>query len=173
MSYQITDLTFCPVPKGSSIVTATVHFCDSKLSLSPIALDNKLFGGEGGVIRTSQLLPDSWMLLRSRYEDSTPGPSTYGSSMLPNADHKSSSYSDAVSHKTDYSHDDGAKEDRNGEEGVDEYEPSAEAICTSTNGRINRGLTQKNSGYLRIKVGWALSWRSCLNSSQLRIPGAT
>ncbi|KAH8708395.1 hypothetical protein GQ44DRAFT_466355 [Phaeosphaeriaceae sp. PMI808] len=66
MAYQITDLTLCPVPKGSSIVTAIVHCNESISSPNPTALDHKLFGEDGKVIRMTQLSPDSWMLLGYR-----------------------------------------------------------------------------------------------------------
>ncbi|KAF1975440.1 hypothetical protein BU23DRAFT_566567 [Bimuria novae-zelandiae CBS 107.79] len=103
MSYQITDLTLCPVPKGSSIVTAIFRYRDSKLSLDPVALDHKLLGGEGKVIRMTQLSPDSWMLLGYRYDDGASGPCTRGSL---NADWMSNLHSDAASHETDHPDDD-------------------------------------------------------------------
>ncbi|XTI82595.1 hypothetical protein V2W45_1326133 [Cenococcum geophilum] len=125
VAYQVTDLTLCPVPKGSSIVTAIVRCCDLKLSLNPMALDYKLLGGEGKVIRMTQLSPDSWMLLGYRYDDSVSGPRTRGSLTLLNTGRMSNPHSDAASHDTDHPDDDGDEEDENGAKDTGEYRPYA------------------------------------------------
>jgi hypothetical protein len=76
MSYQITDLTLCTVPKGSSIVSAVVLYRDSKWPPDLAALGTKFFGRDGKVIRMTQLPPDSWMLLGYRYDDGASGSCT-------------------------------------------------------------------------------------------------
>jgi hypothetical protein len=48
---QITDLTLCAIPNGSSIVTAIVRYRDSNWSLDLIALGNRFLGEQGKVIR--------------------------------------------------------------------------------------------------------------------------
>ncbi|KAH8688595.1 hypothetical protein GQ44DRAFT_734520 [Phaeosphaeriaceae sp. PMI808] len=116
MAYQITDLTLCPVPKGSSIVTAIVHCNESISSPSPTALDHKLFGENGKVIRMTQLSPDSWMLLGYRYDDGASSACNREGPTLRNADWTSSPLSDA-SDDTNHLDDDGDEEYENGEEG--------------------------------------------------------
>lgn len=121
IAYQITDLTHCHVPEGSSIVTVTVR-CSESICLNQMALYQKLLGSEGKVIRMTQLSPGSWMLLGYRYNDGASGPCTRGSS---HATRMSIHHSHAASHETDYLDDDWDEEDENGEEGVVEYEPAA------------------------------------------------
>ncbi|KAF2184246.1 hypothetical protein K469DRAFT_579566, partial [Zopfia rhizophila CBS 207.26] len=118
LSYQITDLTLCAIPSGSSIVKAIVRYRDSNLSLDPVALGRKFLGGEGEVIHMTQLSPDSWMLLGYRYNDDASGLCTRGSL---NADWMRSSHSNAANHETDHSDDDWDEEGEDGEEGTDEY----------------------------------------------------
>ncbi|KAF2679513.1 hypothetical protein K458DRAFT_393929 [Lentithecium fluviatile CBS 122367] len=96
MSHQITDLTRYPVLKGSLIV-AIVRNCNLKRLLDPAALGYKFLGKEGKVIRTIQLSPDSWILVRYRHDDDASGLCTRGSS---NANWISSSCSDAANHAT-------------------------------------------------------------------------
>src|SRR5881227_3186600 len=98
MAYQITDLTHCHVPEGSSIVTAIMRCSESNLSLNPIALDNKLLGGEGKVIRMTQLSPDSWMLLGYRYDDVVSDACNREGLTLLNGDRTSSPLSDTANH---------------------------------------------------------------------------
>jgi len=88
MSSQITDLTLCAVPNGSSIVTAVVHYPGSKWPFKPAAaLGPKFLGEDGKVIRMTQLSPDSWMLLGYRYDDGASGPCTRADRMSsPNGD---------------------------------------------------------------------------------------
>jgi len=116
MTYQVSDLTHCHMPKASLIMTAIVHYSESNLSLNPIALYYKLFGSKGKVIRMTQLSPDSWMLLGYRYDDGASGACSRESPTLLNADWVSSPLSDAASHDTDHL-DDGDEEYENGEEG--------------------------------------------------------
>ncbi|KAH8708423.1 hypothetical protein GQ44DRAFT_731613 [Phaeosphaeriaceae sp. PMI808] len=116
MAYQITDLTLCPVPKGSSIVTAIVHCNELISSPNPTALDHKLFGEDGKVIRMTQLSPDSWMLLGYRYDYGASGACNREGPTLRNADWTSSPLSDA-SDDTNHLDDDGDEEYENGEEG--------------------------------------------------------
>ncbi|KAF2685729.1 hypothetical protein K458DRAFT_16668 [Lentithecium fluviatile CBS 122367] len=113
MSNQITDLTLCDVPNGSSIVTGVIRCYDSKQSPDLAALGHRLFGGEGKVIRVTQLLRDSWMLVGYRYEGSASNPC---SRKDLNSDWMSSSRSNAASHKTDDSDDDWDEKSEKGEE---------------------------------------------------------
>ncbi|KAF2690377.1 hypothetical protein K458DRAFT_383484 [Lentithecium fluviatile CBS 122367] len=113
MSIQITDLTLCDVPNGSSIVTGIIRCHDSKQSPDLAALGHRLFGGEGKVIRVTQLLRDSWMLVGYRYKGSASNPC---SRKDLNSDWMSSSRSNAASHKTDDSDDDWDEKSEKGEE---------------------------------------------------------
>lgn len=122
MAYQITDLTLCPVPKGSSIVIAIVRCSESKLPPNPIAVDPIILGKRGQVLRMTQVSLDSWLLLGYRYGDVA---CTRGSSTLRNADRMSSFRGDDAGHDSDYPEDDGEEEDENGEEGTGEYRPHA------------------------------------------------
>ncbi|KAF1359034.1 hypothetical protein EJ07DRAFT_156398 [Lizonia empirigonia] len=116
MSCEITDLTNCAIPNGSSIVTATVRYRDSNQSLDLVALGHKFFGKQGKVIRMTQLSPDSWVLLGYQCNDSALGLCNRGSL---NAEWMSSSHSDVASHGTDHSeddwHEDGTDEDQDTE----------------------------------------------------------
>ncbi|KAF2679228.1 hypothetical protein K458DRAFT_314892, partial [Lentithecium fluviatile CBS 122367] len=119
MPYQITDLTLCAVPNGLSIVTAVVRYPDLKWPLDPAAaLSPKFLGENGKVIRTTQLSPDSWMLLGYRYDDSASVPCT-GRSL--NANWMSNSHSDAANHETTSLDDDWDEKSRKGEEGIETY----------------------------------------------------
>jgi hypothetical protein len=83
---SLTDLTLCPVPKGSAIVTATVRCRNLNMSLNLVALDYKLLGGEGKIIRIAQLSsPDLWIIIGYRDNNNAPSPCGHGSSLL-NAD---------------------------------------------------------------------------------------
>ncbi|KAF2189523.1 hypothetical protein K469DRAFT_41848 [Zopfia rhizophila CBS 207.26] len=124
MAYQITDLTHCHVPEGSSIVTATMRCSESNLSLNPIALYHKLLGGEGKVIRMTQLSSDSWMLLGYRYDDGTLGVYTRESPTLLNADWTSSPLGDTASDDTDHADED-EDECEYGEEHMSKCKPQA------------------------------------------------
>lgn len=119
MSYQITDLTLCAVPNGSSIVTAVVRYPDSKWPLDPAAaLSPKFLGEDGKVIRMTQLSPDSWMLLGYRYDDSASGPCT-GKSL--NANWMGDSHSHAANHETTSLDDDWDEKSEKGEGGIETY----------------------------------------------------
>jgi hypothetical protein len=124
MAYQITDLTHCYVPEGSSIVTATVHCSEPNMSLNPIALYYKLLGGEGKVIHMTQLSPDSWMLLGYRYNDGASGACNRESPTLLNADLTSSPLSDTASDDTDHADED-EDECEYGEERMSKYKHHA------------------------------------------------
>jgi hypothetical protein len=115
MSYQITDLTLCTVPKGSSIVSAVVRYRDSKWPLDLATLGPKFFGRDGKVICMTQLSPDSWMLLGYRYDDGASGPCTGRSSK---ADWISESHSDAANHDMNFLDDDWDEKSEKGEEGL-------------------------------------------------------
>ncbi|KAF2472845.1 uncharacterized protein BDR25DRAFT_353166 [Lindgomyces ingoldianus] len=84
----------------SHALPSIVHCNESILFLNPTALDHKLFGEDGKVIRMAQLSPDSLT--------------------LPNPDRTSSPYSD-----TDYPEDDVDEGDENEEEDTGECKPHA------------------------------------------------
>ncbi|KAF1365183.1 hypothetical protein EJ07DRAFT_171092 [Lizonia empirigonia] len=69
-----------------------------------MVLDHELLGGEGQVIRMTQLSPDSWMLLGYRY-DRRSSTSTRETTTPDNAEWVSSPRSDAASDDTDHSND--------------------------------------------------------------------
>ncbi|KAF1364481.1 hypothetical protein EJ07DRAFT_172502 [Lizonia empirigonia] len=118
MSCEITDLTLCAIPNGSSIVAATIRCRNSIRSLDPVALGHKFFGKQGKVIRMTQLSPDSWVLLGYQCNDSALGLCNRGSL---NAGWMSSSHSDAASHGTDHSDDDWDEKSKNGDQGTEVY----------------------------------------------------
>ncbi|KAF1346339.1 hypothetical protein EJ07DRAFT_160546 [Lizonia empirigonia] len=115
MVYQITDLTLCAVPNGSSIVTAVIHYRDSNSPLDPAVLGPKFLGRNSKVIRMTQLSQDSWMLLGYRYDDDASGPCT-GRSL--DVERISNSNNDAAGHGTDHSDDDWDEEDGHGEQDI-------------------------------------------------------
>jgi hypothetical protein len=115
MAYQITDLTLCAVPNGSSIVTAVIHYRDSKSPLDPAVLGPKFLGRNSKVIRMTQLSQNSWMLLGYRYDDDASGPCT-GRSL--DVERISNSNNDAAGHGTDHSDDDWDEEDGHGEQDI-------------------------------------------------------
>jgi len=119
MAYQITDFTRCHVPKGASILTAVVR-SESSSSLNPIVLDHEVLGVGSEIIRTTQLSPDSWMLLGYRRDDGGSDACNCESLTLLNADRTSSSFSDTAS--DDSNHPDDGDED---EESLGEYRPGA------------------------------------------------
>jgi hypothetical protein len=102
MSCHVSGLSRYPIPKGSSIVTATVRCCDSNWSLDPVALGHKVLGKQVTVIRMTRL-HDSWELLGYQCNDGAPG--LYDNESL-NAEWMNSSNSDATSYTTDHSDDD-------------------------------------------------------------------
>jgi hypothetical protein len=118
MSYHITDFTLSAVPNGSSIVTAVVCYRDSKWTLDPAALGSKFLGGDGKVIRMTQMSPDSWMLLGYRYDDDASGPCT---SRSLKANWTSESHSNAADHETNSLDDNWDKYSEKGEEGIETY----------------------------------------------------
>jgi hypothetical protein len=118
MACQITDLTHCAIPNGSSIVTAIVRYRDSNWSLNPVALGHKFLGEQGKVIRMTQLSPDSWVLLGYRYDDGALGLCNHESL---NAEWINSSHRDAAGHRTDHSDDDWDEKGENEEGGAEEH----------------------------------------------------
>jgi len=180
VAYQVTNFTLCPVPKGSSIVTAIVRCRDLKLSLNPMALDHKLLDGEGKVIRMTQLSLDSWMLLGYRYDDSALGPRTRGSLTLLNAGRMSNPHSDAASHDTDHPDDDGDEEDENGVKDTGEYRPHAAGsdqgfsrddmrFCQRTHKPWSESDEQRLLAY---KDRMDMEWKDIFKRFPGRIPGA-
>ncbi|KAF2691378.1 hypothetical protein K458DRAFT_425371 [Lentithecium fluviatile CBS 122367] len=118
MSYHITDFTLSAVPNGSSVVTAVVRYRDSQWPLDLAALGPKFLGGDGKVIRMTQLSPESWMLLGYRYDDDASGPCT-GRSLKEGW--RSASYSDAANYETNSLGDDWDEKSEKGEEGMETY----------------------------------------------------
>jgi hypothetical protein len=115
MAYQITDLTLCAVPNGSSIVTAVIHYRDSNSPLDLAVLGPKFLGRNSKVIRMTQLSSNSWMLLGYRYDDDASGPCT-GRSL--DVERISNSNNDAAGHGTDHSDDNWDEEDGHGEQDI-------------------------------------------------------
>lgn len=145
MAYRITDLAHYHVLKGSSIVTAIVRRSESNFSLNPIALNRKLLGGDGKVVRMTQLSPDSWILLGYPYDHGVPGAYTRESPMLL-ADWASSPLSAAVDHGTNYLDDDGGEEYESGEDDPGEYRAHA-----GSGQRLSKGDTRFRQ---RTRVPW-------------------
>ncbi|KAF2245134.1 hypothetical protein BU26DRAFT_508468 [Trematosphaeria pertusa] len=153
------NLTLCAVPSSSSIVTAIVRYRDSKCSLDLTALGYKLFGRDGKVIRMTQLLPDSWMLLGYQYNDGAPGPCTYGSL---NAGWISSSYSDAANDETVHLDYDSEEVGENKEEGLEKY-----------NQRTHRPWLQSDEArLLSLKDNQGMEWKEICKRFPDRSPGA-
>ncbi|KAF2820790.1 hypothetical protein CC86DRAFT_427623 [Ophiobolus disseminans] len=115
MAYQITDLTLCAVPNGSSIVTAVIRYRHSKWPLDPAVLGPKFLGRNSKVIRMTQLSPDSWMLLGYRCDNDAVVPCNRGSL---DVERISNSNNDAAGHGTDHSDDDWDAEDEHGEQDI-------------------------------------------------------
>jgi hypothetical protein len=115
MSYQITDLTLCTVPKGSSIVSAVVRYRDSKWPLDLAALGPQVLGEDGKVIRMIQLSPDEWMLLGYRCDNDA---LVLCNRRSLDVERISNSNNDAASHGTDHSDDDWDEEDGHGEQDI-------------------------------------------------------
>ncbi|KAF1362263.1 hypothetical protein EJ07DRAFT_153815 [Lizonia empirigonia] len=107
-SCQMTDITLCAIPNGSSVVSAIVHYRASNRSLDLVALGRKCLGEQGKVIRMIQLSPDSCMLVGYQYDDNPLGPYT-GRSL--NAHQTSSSHSDTANYDIDHSDHDWDKEE--------------------------------------------------------------
>ncbi len=159
MSCQITDLTLCTVPNGSSIVTAIVRHRDSKWSLDPVALGHKFFGEQGKVIRMTQLSPGSWMLLGYRCNDGTLDLCNRGGL---NAEWMSSSHSDATSHGTDHADDDWDEEGENREEVTKE--------CSHRTHKLWRESDEMRLLSLKDKQG--MEWEEICKRFPGRSPGA-
>ncbi|KAF1364594.1 hypothetical protein EJ07DRAFT_172627 [Lizonia empirigonia] len=68
-----------------------------------MVLDHELLGGEGQVIRITQLSPGSWMLLGYQQDNEGSSTSTRENPTLDNTNWVNSPRSDASSHDTDYS----------------------------------------------------------------------
>jgi hypothetical protein len=115
MAYQITDLTLCAVPNGSSIVTAVIRYRDSKWPLDPAVLGPKFLGRNSKVIRMTQLSPDSWMLLGYRCDNDALVLCNRGSL---DVERISNSNNDAAGHRIDHSDDDWDEEDGHGEQDI-------------------------------------------------------
>lgn len=168
MAYQITDLTHCHVPEGSSMLTVIVSN-ESNLSPNPIVLDHELLGGKGKVIRMTQLSPDSWMLLAYRYEDSVSSTPTRESPTLHNTDWTSSPLGNAASHDTDHSNDG----DEEYEEDPSQYEIHAAKsdVCFCQQTRV----PWLESDELRLRAyrnDMDMEWKDIFDLFPDRTPGA-
>ena len=100
MSCQITDLTLCTIPNGSSVVTAILRPHTSDSYLDVVALGRKILGEQGKVIRMTQMSSDSWVLLGYRCDDSGLDPCNRRS---PNAEWINGFHNDAATYKMDHS----------------------------------------------------------------------
>lgn len=178
-AYQITNLSLCDVPKGSSIITATVH-C-SKLELAPdlTALNHKLLSGAGKVIQMTQLSPGSWMILGYQCND-TLNPYTHESLTLPNADRISSPYRNVGRHSTQHQDNNRDEEDEDeSEEESAEYNP-----YTISNDEVSgddaRFREQMNKSWsesdkqrlLAYKNKMNMGWKDIFERFPGRTPGA-
>jgi hypothetical protein len=103
MSGQITDLTLCTIPNGSSVVTAMLRPHKSDSYLDVVALGRKVLGEQGNVIRMTQMSSDSWVLLGYRCNDSSLDPCNRRS---PNAEWINGLHNDAATYKMDHSDND-------------------------------------------------------------------
>jgi hypothetical protein len=103
MSGQITDLTLCTIPNGSSVVTAMLRPHKSDSYLDVVALCRKVLGEQGNVIRMTQMSSDSWVLLGYRCNDSSLDPCNRRS---PNAEWINGFHNDAATDKMDHSDND-------------------------------------------------------------------
>ncbi|CAN9282042.1 unnamed protein product [Alternaria alternata] len=103
MSGQITDLTLCTIPNGSSVVTAMLRPHKSDSYLDVVALGRKVLGEQGNVIRMTQMSSDSWVLLGYRCNDSSLNPCNRRS---PNAEWINGLHNDAATYKMDHSDND-------------------------------------------------------------------
>ncbi|KAF2176313.1 hypothetical protein K469DRAFT_28909 [Zopfia rhizophila CBS 207.26] len=157
MAHQLTDITFCQVPKGSSIVAATVRCNEmtSKSSPNPLALKRNFLGDAGQVIRMTQISSDLWLFVGYRCDDyGAPNPCLSQSSTQRSADWKSSPYSNAANH--DAVHPDNKdKEDENGDEDRRDDNPHATG-----------GNTRLNKGDMRLRKRTRLPW---LESDEQRL----
>ncbi|KAF9692714.1 hypothetical protein EKO04_009147 [Ascochyta lentis] len=118
MAYQITDLTLCAVPNGSSIVTAVIRYRDSKWPLDPAVLGPRFLGRNSKVIRMTQLLPDSWMLLGYWCDNDAVVLCNRGSL---DVERIGNCKNDAAGHGTDHSDDDWDEEDKHREQDIHRY----------------------------------------------------
>jgi hypothetical protein len=159
MSCQITDLTLCTVPNGSSIVTAIVRHRDSNWSRDPVALGHKFLGEQGKVIRMTQLSPGSWMLLGYQCNDGALDLCNRGGL---NAEWMSSSHSDAASHGTDHSDDDWDEEGENREEVTKE--------CSHRTHKL--WLESDEMLLLSLKDKQGMEWEEICKRFPSRSPGA-
>lgn len=103
MSGQITDLTLCTIPNGSSVVTAMLRPHKSDSYLDVVALGRKVLGEQGNVIRMTQMSSDSWVLLGYRCNDSSLDPCNRRS---PNAEWINGFHNDAATYEMDHSDND-------------------------------------------------------------------
>jgi hypothetical protein len=103
MSCQITDLTLCTIPNGSSVVTAMLRPHKSNSYLDVVALGRKVLGEQGKVIRMTQMSSNSWVLLGYRCNDSGLDPCNRRN---PNAEWVNGFHDDAVTYETDHSDND-------------------------------------------------------------------
>jgi hypothetical protein len=159
LSYHITDFTLSAVPNGSSIVTAVVRYRNPKWPLDPAALGPKFLGGDGKVIRMTQLSPDSWMLLGYRYDGDASGPCT-GRSL--NADWTSDSHSDAANHETNSLDDDWDEKSEKGEEGIETYEKRTRVPWLESDEVLLLSLKDKQG----------MKWKELCKRFPNRTPGA-
>jgi hypothetical protein len=103
MSCQITDLTLCTIPHGSSVVTAMLRPHRSGNYLEVVALGRKVLGEQGKVIRMTQMSPDSWVLLGYRCNSSVLDLCNRRS---PNTEWVNGFHNDAATYEMDYSDND-------------------------------------------------------------------
>ena len=154
MAYEITDLTHIQVPKGASIVTMIVRCTKSNLTLRPTALQHRLFGSKGKVIRMTQLSPDSWMLVGYQSDDVAPSACSRETPTLPNIRRAIISTSDSAS---------------DGDGSSDEDEACEEGHVARTRALW---LESDEQRLLSLKDGQRMEWEEVFKRFPKRTPGA-
>jgi hypothetical protein len=160
MSCQITDLTLCTIPNGSSVVTAMLRPRNSNCSLDLVSLGHKVLGEQVKVIRMTQLSRDAWMLLGYRCNERAIDLCNHESL---NAEWMNSFHADAASHEMDHSDDDDCdEENENEEESIKEYSQRTRKLW----------LESEEVLLLSLKDKQGMEWEEICKRFPSRSPGA-
>ncbi|KAF2806405.1 uncharacterized protein BDZ99DRAFT_479661 [Mytilinidion resinicola] len=158
-AYQITDVACYPIPKASSIVTATVSCKKSKLPLDPIALATSILGERGQVIRITQ------------------------SRTVLSAD-QSNPHSDAANYDADHADNYMSEEDEDDDGDEDKDKTEYRPYAMSPDPRFNRGemrfrprtrvswLQSDDLRLLTYRNNMAMEWKKIFELFPDRTPGA-
>jgi hypothetical protein len=159
MSCQITDLTLCTIPNGSSVVTAMLRPHESDSYLDVIALGRKVLGEQGKVIRMTQMSPDSWVLLGYRCNSSA---LDLCNRQSPNAEWINGFHDDAATYEMDHSDNDDNDHD------CDEENEHEEEFTERYNQRIRKlWLESEEALLLSLKDKQGMDWEEVCE----RFPG--